>query len=329
VKYTAMTGQSLFYMGETELKHKTPAITEKEGAEDATYALKIMESEKELRIASTGKDPKTGRLATNEYVVEGPLQPMLSTTAALLDEEFQNRGMVLTANESREQTQEIHKRQRESETMEGQLWQREREKIVKRHQNAQRLLKTIMVVNPYAESLTFLDTQLRTRRDHKKYLVLIRAIAFLYQYQREHKHKPINGDVVKYIEVTLSDIRIANELVSQVMGISLDELAPQTRRLLGLIHEMVGKRREQDHLEQGKCLFTRKDVREYTGWGDTQLKIHIQRLSELEYLVVRYGNHSQRQFYELLYQGEGQDGKRFTMGLIPVEKLENDPNRSG
>ena len=42
VKYTAMTGQSLFYMGETELQHKILAISEEEGAEQASYALKIL-----------------------------------------------------------------------------------------------------------------------------------------------------------------------------------------------------------------------------------------------------------------------------------------------
>ena len=39
VTYSAMTGQSLFYMGETDLKHKVLAIAEEEGAERASYAL--------------------------------------------------------------------------------------------------------------------------------------------------------------------------------------------------------------------------------------------------------------------------------------------------
>ena len=39
VKYSAMTGQSLFYMGETNLKHKILAIAEEEGASRASYAL--------------------------------------------------------------------------------------------------------------------------------------------------------------------------------------------------------------------------------------------------------------------------------------------------
>jgi len=59
VQYSAMTGQSLFYMGETDLKHKILAIVEEEGAERAAYALKLLQSEGKLTIASTGKDPET------------------------------------------------------------------------------------------------------------------------------------------------------------------------------------------------------------------------------------------------------------------------------
>jgi len=44
VQYSAMTGQSLFYMGETNLKHKILAIAEEEGADTASYALKLLQS---------------------------------------------------------------------------------------------------------------------------------------------------------------------------------------------------------------------------------------------------------------------------------------------
>ena len=44
VQYSAMTGQSLFYMGETDLKHKVLAIVEEEGALRAAYALKLLQS---------------------------------------------------------------------------------------------------------------------------------------------------------------------------------------------------------------------------------------------------------------------------------------------
>ncbi|MDJ0766875.1 MAG: CHC2 zinc finger domain-containing protein, partial [Myxococcota bacterium] len=102
VKYSAMTGQSLFYMGETDLQHKVLAIVEEEGAERAAYALKLLQSEGELTIASTGKEPSTGRLVTQEYRVEGPVMIFLTTTAIEIDEELQNRCIVLTVDEDRE-----------------------------------------------------------------------------------------------------------------------------------------------------------------------------------------------------------------------------------
>lgn len=70
VRYSAMTGQSLFYMGETNLKHRVLAIAEEEGASTASYALKLLQSEGEVTIASTGKDATTGNLVTQEYRVE-------------------------------------------------------------------------------------------------------------------------------------------------------------------------------------------------------------------------------------------------------------------
>jgi mevalonate kinase len=177
VHYSAMTGQSLFYMGETNLKHKILAIAEEEGAEQASYALKLLQSEGELTIASTGKDDSTGNLITKEYRVEVPVMLFLTTTAIDIDEELMNRCIVLTVNESREQTQAIHAMQRKQQTLEGLLQNEDRKQLIQLHRNAQRLLRPLLVANPFAEQLTFIDDKTRTRRDHMKYLTLIRAIA--------------------------------------------------------------------------------------------------------------------------------------------------------
>jgi len=136
----------------------------------------------------------------------------LTTTAIEVDEELMNRCLVLTVNEDREQTQAIHQLQRQKRTLQGLIQKTERESILKTHQNAQRLLKRLSVVNPYAEHLTFLSEQTRTRRDHEKYLTLIDTIALLHQYQRTRKTITQGEDTVHYVEVTLDDIAMANEL---------------------------------------------------------------------------------------------------------------------
>ena len=327
VQYSAMTGQSLFYMGEQDLKHKVLAIVEEEGAHSAAYALKLLQSEGELTIASTGKDPATGRLLTHQYRVEGPVMIFLTTTAIHLDEELLNRCLVLSVNEDREQTQAIHRVQREAQTLEGLLARREREAILAVHRNAQRLLKPVFVANPYARELTFLDAQTRTRRDHMKYLTLIRSIALLHQWQRPHKAVEHRGRRVEYIEVTLDDIAIANRLAHEVLGRSLDELPPQTRRLLLMIDEHVSAECDRQKMERSEYRFSRRDVRGFTGWGDTQLKIHLHRLEEMEYLIVHRGGRGQSFVYELAFTRQADSSKPLLPGLIDIEKLRVDSLR--
>lgn len=326
VKYSAMTGQSLFYMGETNLSHKILAIVEEEGAERASYALKLLQSEGELTIASTGKDPQTGRLVTHEYRVEGPVMIFLTTTAIEIDEELFNRCLVLAVDEGREQTRAIHRLQRERRTLDGLRARAERDVVLRLHQNAQRLLRPLAVMNPWAPELTFLDTQTRTRRDHEKYLTLIDTIALLHQHQRPVKSFAVDDPSegrrrVEYVEVELSDIATANRLAHEVLGSSLDELPPQTRKILGQIDAMV--REDCETLEMDRCdyRFTRRDVRERTGCGNTQLKLHLHRLEELEYLLVHRGGRGQSYVYELIYDGRCESTGRHLVGLIDVETL--------
>jgi DNA primase catalytic core len=328
VQYSAMTGQSLFYMGETDLQHKVLAIVEEAGAQRASYALKLLQSEGELTIASTGKDPVTGRHITHEYRVKGPVMIFLTTTAIDIDEELLNRCLVLTVNEERAQTQAIHRVQREAQTIEGLLRRKDRDELLRLHRNAQRLLKPVSVVNPYAPGLTFLDSQTRTRRDHTKYLTLIRTIALLHQHQRPRKAIQHNGKRLEYIEVTLDDIAVANRLTAEVLGRSLDELPPQTRRLLLLVDAMVAAECKRQQIERSEYRFSRRDVRAVTGWGDTQLRLHLGRLEELEYLLAHRGGRGQSFVYELVVTLESNngaiegDGNRPVMaGLIDVEKL--------
>src|SRR5262249_1137722 len=150
------------------------------------------------------------------------------------------------------------------------------------HRNAQRLLRPLLVANPYAESLTFLDDKTRTRRDHVKYLTLIRTIALLHQYQRPVQTVEHQGRQVEYIEVTLNDIGHANTLAPEVWVRSFDDLPPQTRLLLHLVDQMVTTACQQQRLDRSDYRFSRRDVRSFTSWGHTQLKVHLKRLEEQE-----------------------------------------------
>ncbi|MBA5206429.1 toprim domain-containing protein [Pectobacterium aroidearum] len=323
LQYSAMTGQSLFYLGETNLQHKILAIAEEEGVRQAAYALKLLQSDGELTIASTGKDDATGNLVTKQYTVKGPVMLMLTTTAIDVDEELLNRCLVLSVNESREQTEAIHALQRHKQTLEGLLMENEKGYLTELHQNAQRLLKPLKVVNPFASQLTFLSDKTRTRRDHMKYLTLIQSIALLHQYQREVKTVSHRGQVIEYIEVERSDIVLANKLAHEILGRTLDEMPPQTRKLLLLIQGMVNQLAHTQNRKPGEVRFTRRDIRNATQWSDSQLKLHCLRLAEMEYLLVHGGSRGHLLQYELLWDGTVPEGAHLC-GLIEPEVSEKD-----
>ncbi len=251
-----------------------------------------------------------------------------TTTSIEPDEELLNRCIVLGVDEGREQTQAIHKLQRQSRTLAGLIARKDKAHILALHHNAQRLLKPLAVINPYSEHLTFLDDRTRLRRDHEKYLTLIDTIALLHQYQRPIKQVQHGEESIRYIEVTLEDIEVANRLAHVMLGRSLDELPPQTRRLLMLIESMVDEQSKTLEMQRSDYRFSRKDVRQHTGWGNTQLRVHLDRLVEMEYLLVHRGGRGQSFVYELLYDGQGKDGQAFMMGLIDVAQLKATTKRT-
>ena len=328
-KYSALTGQALYYMGENELVHKILAVVEEAGSEPASYALKLLQSEGELHIASTGKDGSSGRLETKEYHVQGPVALFITTTKVELDAELENRCITLDVDESREQTRAIHRVQRERRTVEGLFVNEEREELLKLHQNAQRLLKPMAVVNPYAHSLTFLDEKTRARRDHEKYLSLIESLALLRQYQRPVKTQRRKGVEREFIEVTLDDIAVANQLASDVLGRTLDELGAQTRKFLYALEEMVERERGKLKLERSEYRFGRREIIDVTGWSYEQVRVHLGRLIEREYVLVHRGMRGQSYVYELIYDGGGKDGSKFLIGLVNVEGLGTNRGTSG
>lgn len=310
IKYTRITDQALFYKDEDSLVNKILAIEEAEGMGGAAYSIRNIQSAKKITVAATGKDPGTGKMKTEEYTVRGPVCVMITTTATAIDQETASRFIFLTIDESSEMTQAIHTVQRKAESLEGLIRDKKQEVVTRKHHAAQRILKPLAVVNPYAEYLSYPSHSLRSRRDHKKYLGLIRAIAFLHQYQRTIKTVKVAGESVEYIEVALDDIETANKLASEVLGQSMDELAKPSRTLLSQIFEMVKELADEKERSLEEVTFSRRMIREYTNWTDWQVKSHIKQLEDLEYLFARIGSKGKEYSYVLNYQGQAEDNEQ-------------------
>jgi DNA primase len=321
VKYTRITDQALFYKAEDSLVNKIIAIEEEEGMGGAAYSIRNIQSAKKITVAATGKDAATGKMRTEEYTVKGPVAVMITTTAAELEGETASRFLFLTIDESTKMTEAIHNKQREADTLEGLIKKNKKEKIIRKHHTAQRLLKPLAVVNPFSQHLSYPSGSLRSRRDHKKYLNLIRAIAYLFQLQREIKTITVDNQPVEYIEVTLDDIEKANKLANEVLGQSMDELAKPSRTLLSLIYQMVKEHTEKGKLSLDDFFFNRRMIREYINWTDWQIRAHIKQLEEMEYIYVRMGNRGKEYSYALQYKGQAEEEGRCYLNLTPVEEI--------
>jgi DNA primase catalytic core len=304
VDFSRVTPQALFYMGRDALKHRFVVIMERSGSEEADYPIRTMQSERVLRLAIPVKNPQTGLMETKTIEVEGPMAYMESTTQPRINAENATRAFDLYVNEQSGQTQKIHDAQREARTEAALVAELEQERICRRHQNAQRLLENLRVLIPWAPLLTFPVDQVRTRRDHDRFLDLIACVAFLHQYQREKKAWDQNPDV-RYIEANLFDYGIAFGLAREVLTQTLDELPRPSRELLVEIKAMVeDMARKRGVTDLTKIEFTRRDVRRWVSYSEFFVRKHVELLADMGYLESTGGNQGRTVKYSWAHEGD-------------------------
>lgn len=297
LRLSNLSSQSLYYLDSQSLQHKTLAISEDHGLAEAAYALKLLQSEGQLTHATVAKGAD-GRLATQLYTVRGPIQLMLTSTRHEIDEELHNRCLILSVDESREQTRAIQERQRVGQTKQGFLQRQAVGDLQALHRNAQRLLRPLRVYNPLVESMEFSFERTRNRRDHAKYLTLIQAVALLHQHQRTIVTEE---DGTESIEVNQSDIDLATRLMEKLLSQSQSEMSPQTHNCLEQLRKFVEERAKRLAVTPREVKFTRREFREAGGWSDNQLRVHLDRLIGLEHVVVHRGRQGSTYVYELRF----------------------------
>lgn len=312
IQYTRVTGQSLFYRESNALKNKVLAIEEEEGLREALYSVKTLISSQRLSISATRTDAKTGKFSVEDYVVHGPVVVMVSTTNPdALDDESKQRFLVLTIDESPEHTKKILQAQR---TKNSDRWYRmscDDGNLMKLHHNMQRLLKPLTVTFPDNLKISWPFGKLQYRREHQKYYSLIKAITLLHQYQRKTGTlKRADGTKMNYVQATQKDIDLALELGREAFTRNVDDVAPSGRRLLvhivALTQEKHGHIKELDPKKQillSELPFTRKELREYSGWSEAQIRRTLDHLVELGYIGRLTGRHGSTFRYVLIDDG--------------------------
>jgi hypothetical protein len=302
-------------MEKDALVHKFVIVEERSGSEEADYSIRTMQSRRKLILGAVIKDPATGKMQTKEFEIYGPAAFLETTTSPRINHENSTRCFEMYLDETAEQTGRIHAMQRILKTAEGRELQSNAEVICKKHHNAQRLLRAVIVHINYATVLEFPKNWLRTRRDHLRFLNLIEVTAFLHQYQKEvatDKHGR------EYIEADIRDYEIACKLAERVLPDTLSEIKKPVADLLEAIEAYTEEIAAKQKLSKNEVTFTRREIRDLTGLPNHRIKELFKELEELEYVEVEKSPRGGSFCYRLV---SGSDVSKLSSFLLSVEQL--------
>ena len=171
---SGMTPKVLMHAEKEEFQHKAIFIAEQEGVTGADYAIRTMQSEKEIEWEYVESSSKGIKKRKNK--VKGPASFIVATTRSILHPENETRLLFCSMDESDMLTKEINRRQaREAafgeEPGEGGNFEEWHRLIL--------ALKETDIRVPFAPALAFnFPSNVRARRDFPKLLALIKASVF-------------------------------------------------------------------------------------------------------------------------------------------------------
>ena len=287
VDMTVLSENAFYYFNRTELQHKLILIEDMDGAENALYPLRELQSKRSITKRVSHKD-RSGNTKTIKLTVEGPVCVAGCTTKESMYEDNSNRSFLLYIDESHEQDEKIMQYQRKLSAGNVNI---DREIKSKRQlQNVQHLLKKIRIVNPFAEHLQLPQSVFKPRRTNSHYLQFIEAITFYKQYQRESKFDTQTGE--EYIETTIEDIREANQLLQEVLLRKSDMISGACRNYLESLKTYLKTNKQ--------TTFTNAEVRRNLRIKGTTLRRYHTQLIEDNYVKKTTNNKYKGYIYEIV-----------------------------
>jgi hypothetical protein len=318
IDFNTVSKQALQYMGD-RLLNKFMIMGEATHDPDIEHQIREILSGHKLSRYVVVKNEKTGEMTTEKFLVKANVSSALTTTNNKVNPENASRYFIANADESRVQTQRIYEAQKHKYSEERQLTKKNViPNIIKKHHAAQRLLRKIMIVFPSVlrEKLRFPDLVMRLRRDHERFIDLIAVVCFLRQMQKEIK----SNNEFEYIECDRHDYRIAyNILMNGVLPSTVSEMPKGAIE----VHEELKKMSKEFAVERKvkpeEVILTQREIREYTGFSHTWIKINLRILVDYEYVEVVKGGRSRSKGHYRIKKDEEIKGINFKMIPTPED----------
>ncbi|QMU63076.1 MAG: hypothetical protein GKR88_01500 [Flavobacteriaceae bacterium] len=271
---TSLSSNSFYYFKRNELKNKLILIEDLDGADDVLYPLLELQTKKKITKSVVQKGIG-GQGKTKNLTVEGPVSVAGCTTQEKLYEDNSNRSFLLYIDESEAQDERIMQYQRLLSA--GKINIDDELKAQTLLRNAQRLLSSVAIRNPYAEYLSLPKSVFKPRRTNAHYLQFIEAITFYYQHGREKKYDIYTGE--EYIETSIEDIKQANALIKTILLRKSDPLNGATRNYLERLKTYL--------VEKKDTVFTNQNIRKEMRIAETTLRRYHHLLVQEGYIKKR------------------------------------------
>ena len=283
-RLTRVSDKSFYNYGEYDLVNTLIVIEDYDGMnEDAEFALRELQSNDELISSVSAKLDGSEQIRSGERKVRGPVATIIATTHGQLYEDNMSRVLLLSIDESDEQTDRIVKRL--CDIAAGIIDEEEEQRIQKQVRDIVSLIKPVKVINPHAHRVTLPAYVNDRRRLSAIFEMFITHMTRLHQYQRS------TDDKGRYITTT-EDIRHAINIMFDAIVLKVDELDGSLRTFYEKLKRYI-KSKEQT--------FTQREIRQKLRISKSQLQRFLKDLVELEYISMTGRQQHRTYTYQINY----------------------------
>lgn len=279
--HTQLTAASLYHFQKNELAGRVLLIEDLQGAKDALFPIRELQSRKKISKTMTIKD-RSGELRTTTFAIEGPICMIACTSYDKVYADNANQCFLLSLDNSPAQDQRIMDYQKQLKA--GLIDDTKAAMMQEKLEHMQRILDTrsaSKIINPYAPLIELPKETLHPRRTFPLILNFIEVITFYHQYQRETQFVNDTGEM--YIETHPNDIRWAFDLLKDVLFVKSDELSTAARSFYQWTVDWITNDPKRD-------TFYATNIREHLRIHPRTLNRHLKELTEYGFIKITGGN---------------------------------------
>ncbi|WP_375605559.1 CHC2 zinc finger domain-containing protein [Flavobacterium davisii] len=279
---TRVTESSLYNYKNGEFMYKLVVFEDMDGLkEEALMAVREMISNKKLSSSTSIKDKK-GNADGKIKEVEVSFASLSATTKGELYEDNMSRIIVLSVDESKEQTKRII--EYKNKVYQGEINKQEQEQTRLFLRECIKLLQVYEVINPYANLVELPENVHKPTRMHDIVMGVINQIVLLNQYQRQRIKSPSSGGGGEALIAEKEDVINGLLLMKDSIILKMDELEGKVRTFYESLKKFAEKKAKKEDKKKEDVKFTRFDIKDHYTLSKAQINRYLTDLVSCEYL---------------------------------------------